>query len=99
PLARRESKTRRGRCRAQFLALCRKTRGGGLQAADRNRGRGERAWCQGRGGHGRLRVQRGLGQAAFAGSTRVLARRGQTRSAAPDVLSYLDPTLTVISCP
>ena len=52
----------RDRCRAQFLALCREARGRGLHPADRRRGRGARAWRQGRGRHGRLCLQRGLGQ-------------------------------------
>ena len=60
--AQRARQAGRDRCRAQFLALCGAARGGGLHPADRGRGRGERAWRQGRGRHGRLCVQRQLGQ-------------------------------------
>ena len=59
----RTGEARRARCRSEFLALCGEARGRRLHPADRGRGRGERARRQGRGRHGRLCLQRELGQA------------------------------------
>ena len=79
PLLNERAKQGADRRRAQFLALRGTARGCGFHAAHQARGRRARAWRQGRGRHGRLCVQRGLGQGESRRHRGLPARRRQGR--------------------